>query len=165
MIESCLLELSNLIKTKENERFGAIIKLKPELALIRNWYGSSLLHRASEYSNLLCIDVLLKNGCSINHENRNGWKPIHLASAVGCVSTAIMLLLIDETLVNSVNTKNKCTPLHCAAERNQEEFVQYILTQPRIQVNLKDDNNEMADERTTNVRIQQMIREHRSKHT
>lgn len=113
----------------------------------------------------MCIDVLIKNGFPINQEDDDGYRPIHEAALFSSVNAARMLLSIDDTLVNSVNSQNKMTPLHWASYNNRTEFVKYLLTQPGIQVNLRDSQDMMADEyHYSNLTIQQMIRDHRSTH-
>lgn len=149
---------------KNNERFKNIVYSNLDLVKLEGEFGYSwklsLLHVACDENNIPCIDVLLDNGCPLNQKDEDGNAPKHHAVMCGHIESVERLLLQDQSLINCVNVKYGKTSLHCAAGRNQEEMVKFLLTQPYVDVNIKDIDNKMADDYTCNENIKRMLNEY-----
>lgn len=89
----------------------------------------------SSTGNSKFVDVLIRNGASINSVNRIQKKtPLHLAIEHSDLATVKVLVDNKFTNVNIRDSKGN-TPLHVAAELNKVSIIDLLLKHPAIKVN------------------------------
>lgn len=89
---------------------------------------------AAKKGHLLIASLLVEREASIDAENSDGDKPLHVASQYGHIKIVKLLL---NGKVNDKGKDNK-TPLHYAAENNHFEVVRYLVEEKDANINLKD---------------------------
>ncbi|MFP3015943.1 MAG: ankyrin repeat domain-containing protein, partial [Wolbachia sp.] len=97
----------------------------------------TILHIASQESNLEMVKCLVDEGSNVNAKNASGSKPIHIAAREGYKDT-LKFFLSKGLSVNELGTDNE-TLLHYAAIKGQLEVVKYLIAQG-ADVNAKDTN-------------------------
>ncbi|XP_076279318.1 uncharacterized protein LOC143208632 isoform X2 [Lasioglossum baleicum] len=97
----------------------------------------TILHIASQASNLEMVKCLVDEGSNINAKNASGSKPIHIAAREGYKDT-VKFFLSKGLSVNELGTANQ-TLLFYAAMKGQLEVVKYLIAQG-ADVNAKDSN-------------------------
>ncbi|NSX83811.1 hypothetical protein GOM44_06360, partial [Wolbachia endosymbiont of Atemnus politus] len=95
----------------------------------------TILHIASQESNLEMVKYLADKGSNINAKNASGSKPIHIAAREGYKDT-VEFFLSKGLSINEFGTANQ-TLLHYAAMKGRLEVVKYLITQG-ADVNAKD---------------------------
>ncbi|XP_044729331.1 uncharacterized protein LOC123292680 [Chrysoperla carnea] len=98
----------------------------------------TLLHIASQASNLEMVKFLVNKGSNINARTMSGLKPIHFSAREGNKDT-VEFFLSKGLSINELGSTNQ-TLLHYATKKTQFEVVKYLLTQ-EAEVNAKDDND------------------------
>ena len=86
------------------------------------------LHLACEGGNKDVVQVLLLNGADIGAVKEDEITPLHIASRLGCVDIAKMLVEAKKEIVEASDVSQQ-TPLHRAAEYNQCEMIDFLLDQ------------------------------------
>jgi ankyrin repeat protein len=87
----------------------------------------SFLCTKKDFSNLSLILMLVKNGADIEHEDNDGWRPLHKAvlhSNAGVVET---LIKCGASLTAPVEESNNITVLHLAAQNNADPSIVEVL--------------------------------------
>ncbi|XP_071636387.1 uncharacterized protein [Temnothorax longispinosus] len=97
----------------------------------------TILHIASEESNLEMIKYLVDKGSDVNATNIFGSKPIHIAAREGYKDT-VEFFLSKGLSINDPGIANQ-TLLHYAAIKGHLEVAKYLISQG-ADVNAKDDN-------------------------
>ncbi|XP_067618406.1 uncharacterized protein [Eurosta solidaginis] len=97
----------------------------------------TILHIASQESNLEMVKFLVDAGSNINAKNASGSKPIHIAAREGYKDT-VEFFLSKGLSINELGTANQ-TLLHYAAIEGRLEVVKYLIAQG-ADVNAKDTN-------------------------
>ncbi|MCJ7454088.1 MAG: ankyrin repeat domain-containing protein [Wolbachia endosymbiont of Homalodisca vitripennis] len=97
----------------------------------------TILHIASQESNLEMVKCLVDEGSNINAKNASGSKPIHIAAREGYKDT-VEFFLSKGLSINELGTANQ-TLLHYAAMKGRLEVVKYLIAQG-ADVNAKDTN-------------------------
>jgi len=110
--------------------------------------GNTLLTAAISRQLHHFVEVLVKAGASTDLYNPDLDKyPLHVAAEVGDVKTAKLLLTLkpnnNKANINAVNKAGR-TALHLAAEKTSIEFADFLLQQPRIDVNVADKKGGMT---------------------
>ncbi|XP_024880819.1 uncharacterized protein LOC112460398 isoform X1 [Temnothorax curvispinosus] len=98
----------------------------------------TILHIASEESNLEMIKYLVDKGSDVNAKNASGSKPIHIAAREGYKDT-VEFFLSKGLSINDRGEFNQ-TLLHFAAMKGHLEVAKYLISQG-ADVNAKDANN------------------------
>ncbi|XP_067623254.1 uncharacterized protein [Eurosta solidaginis] len=99
-----------------------------------NW---TILHIASQESNLKMVKFLVAKGSNINAKNAGGSKPIHIAAREGYKDT-VEFFLSKGLSINELGAANQ-TLLHYTAIEGRLEVVKYLIAQG-ADVNAKDTN-------------------------
>ena len=96
-----------------------------------NENGSIALHFAS--SDL--VEYLVhEQGCDVNHQNKKGNTPLHVACLMGDLGAVRALTSIKECDINSQNNKGN-TALHIAALKAHKAVVEVLIQQPSCDIN------------------------------
>ena len=109
------------------ERVKAFLAESPELANIRNDFGSAPLHDASNAGNTALVELLLAFKADPNAAGSLAVTPLHRAASRGRAEVAALLLANGA----NVDAKEQCegqTPLHWAIKGEHEALVQLLLT-------------------------------------
>lgn len=104
--------------------------------------GRTPLHRAVLSDSLEIIKYLFSQGADVALTDAVGRTPLHWA-AIQNLPRCGELLLSNGADVNAV-TKKGASPLHFAAEQGHEKFVRWLLSQPSLDLDLKDANGNSA---------------------
>jgi len=154
------------------ERFDRLLKADPQL--LNSFRGTeflskdaSLLMKAVEEEKPDMVSKLLKYPQDLNIVNKDGENVLHVATYQN------NKWLLDELkknidveefkkLLNSKNTINGGTPLHCAAFHNHHKSIQWLLMNG-ADVNAMDSDGDLADKQMFgNAGSKRLIREHRN---
>ncbi|MBY0404204.1 MAG: ankyrin repeat domain-containing protein [Cyanobacteria bacterium] len=103
----------------------------------QNSIGFAPIHTAVRYGNTELVDYLLKKGADINVRNNWGETPLHIASKGSDLVPKdkqnslkmVQKLLSNPKIESNAKTNQLETALHIAANYNQKELVEYLLTQ------------------------------------
>ncbi|XP_067628239.1 uncharacterized protein [Eurosta solidaginis] len=95
----------------------------------------TMLHIASQESNLEMVKFLVDEGSNINAKNASGSKPIHIAAREG-YKDIVEFFLIKGLSINELGASNQ-TLLHYAAMKGRLEVVKYLIAKG-ADVNAKD---------------------------
>ena len=104
--------------------------------------GGSAVMFASIKGDLKTIGLLLQHHVDVNAKGSNGWGALMIASAKGHVEV-VKLLLDYGVNVNTVDVYD-WTPLHRASFENHLQVVELLLTDPRLQLDARDDKGATA---------------------
>ncbi|MDX1916514.1 MAG: ankyrin repeat domain-containing protein [Rickettsiaceae bacterium] len=89
-------------------------------------YGDKPIHAACEYGHIEVVDLLIKNGVSVNQENSFKQSPLHIAVKNGNFEMVKSLLKNDKVDVHHLDFLKK-TPLHYATEDNSLEIAKILM--------------------------------------
>ncbi|KAI6650880.1 Transient receptor potential cation channel [Oopsacas minuta] len=88
--------------------------------------GNSILHSACLGGNEKCVTLCIEIGITLDSENTDGAKPIHLAAQQGKVSIAALLLETDPECISAID-RTQNTPLHYAARNCRYSMIEFLL--------------------------------------
>lgn len=116
---------------------GSIRAMRELLSLGADRYktdalGANALIQAIQYKQLLSVHFLLNNGLSLDSADINGCTGAHWAAYVGLNPVIYML---SPAQLNKRDMLGM-TPLHRAADGNQLDTVQLLLTLPEVEINI-----------------------------
>lgn len=98
---------------KEKDTLNDIVSMLMEKRLdinLKNNYGQTALHEASQRGNLAAVDILVKHRAEIN-----------------ATTKYVKLLLVPRTFIYMLNCRNGETPLHYAARGGHLEVIKLLL--------------------------------------
>lgn len=153
-----ILELEELLRSKEFEKFNAIIGLKPELCNI----PGILLHEAIKHGSSECIEFLIQNGSKVMEFDKQNITDIHIAARDNKTTAIEILLDYCPSLINVQTNSNGDTPLHFAAWKGNIEAVELLLKYPLIEVDVENVVGKTADNYGDNEDIKNTIATYRS---
>jgi ankyrin repeat protein len=112
--------------------------LSAPLRLVDIRSGSTLLHFGA-LSNLETVKLLISYGMHpfLNARNRSGFTPIFLAAGRGHLD--IVRFLVETGANINIHTKDGSSVLHAAVMSGNYDLVYYLLSLPKIEVNVDDD--------------------------
>lgn len=89
-------------------------------------YGRTALHYASDQGHVSIVQLLLTNGCNINHTcSSESLSPLHLACNKGHTEVVNLLIKAGARVDHTTNTK--VTPLHLASSYGHIKVMQLLL--------------------------------------
>ena len=101
--------------------------------------GNTILHSACLGGNENLVAKCIELGISLDSENNEGAKPIHLTAQQGTVAIAVLLLNTDKLSLSAID-KLQNTPLHYAARNSQHGMIQFLLERG-ASINIKNLNS------------------------
>lgn len=121
----------NFIKLRQG------ITKSPMMVHQKDVAGMTLLMRAAALGRFQCVNLLLDRGADVHVlDNTMGQTALHLACQGGDVET-VRLLLKAGAFINLQAEANGITPLINAIWYRNTECVEFLLAQPRINIELK----------------------------
>ena len=159
------LELRDILQKREFDRFTGIVQTLSNVQdLLRNEYNNnSLLHWAIYYgAPTKILDLLMSKGCCLSERNSDKCLPIHFAAVVNNTQALKWILSHDASFINDRDLTGRA-PIHVACQYNSIETVKCLLTFDGVDVNLKNDYGQIADEcySHTSKDIKQMVSNYR----
>ena len=92
-----------------------------------NSMGSSPLHYAAQYGNIVAIEELVARGFNANLTNHEGLTPMHSAVSMGQLKSVHTLLKVGGWKSMTVDTSTCGVPLHLAVIKDEREIVSLLL--------------------------------------
>ena len=107
---------------------GENVDLINILRVCKDMKGNTILHSACLGGNKNLVAKCIELGISLDNENNEGAKPIHLSAQQGTVAIAVLLLNTDTVSLSAID-KQQNTPLHYAARNSRHGMTQFLLEQ------------------------------------
>ena len=101
--------------------------------------GNTILHSACLGGNKNLVAKCIELGISLESENNDGAKPIHLSAQQGFVPSAVLLLETDKLGLGTIDKLHN-TPLHYAARNSRHGMIAFLLEKGAI-INTKNLNS------------------------
>lgn len=114
------------IQQNNAELFELILEENPELKNFQDKNGRSLVHYASQISNVYYIEALKRYDFDLYLPDNDGFTPLHYAAMQGTLSSLQFLTFGNPKSLN-VKSKEDTTPLIVAIQHGQKEVVEYLL--------------------------------------
>ncbi|OJU82142.1 MAG: hypothetical protein BGO10_04670 [Chlamydia sp. 32-24] len=114
------------IQQNNAELFELILEENPELKNFQDKNGRSLVHYASQISNVYYIEALKRYDFDLYLPDNDGFTPLHYAAMQGTLSSLQFLTFGNPKNLN-VKSKEDTTPLIVAIQHGQKEVVEYLL--------------------------------------
>ncbi|XP_052114938.1 protein ACCELERATED CELL DEATH 6 isoform X2 [Arachis duranensis] len=117
-------------------------ELEDELTRLTNEYGNTALHEAVYSKDPAVVTELLNaDGAVINHSNKSGRLPLHLAIEIGNVKICRLLLKTPFPVNDSFH---QCHPLHTVIIKRNLALIRIILANRPELISLRDEDGETA---------------------
>jgi ankyrin repeat protein len=123
---------------------------KPVSVVKKSIYTSRVtpLHCAAINPNPYYLQTLLNCKPEYTILDRNNWMPVHYAAV--CVGVEPLKLLLSRGVSTMTPEKEGNTPLHLASSRGRVENVEAIIEHELQNLNIKDEENEEEENKTSN---------------
>jgi len=102
-----------------------LVAAKPSLLEAKTNRDESVLHFASQFSDLDVVKYFVEKGVNPKDRDKKGRNALHWAAKWGKVENAKYLLEISRDLINEVDNEGNCA-LHIAAGRGRLEMVKFL---------------------------------------
>jgi len=150
------------ICTKENNVNAMSCLIKEGFDILENISGTTAFHRAAEFGSLEVLNVLLDHRREgLNLKNNHLLTPLHVSCLKNQIRIVEFLLQQPGIKVNAQDYWGR-TPLHYASRNNNLKMVSLLVDHKSIDVDVKNKNNNAAEEATTDLSIKRTIRRKRS---
>lgn len=156
LIDWFLLELEEIIKDGDVEKFHLILKKDPNIVKIRG--DNTLLIKAVHYNKPSIVKYLIDAGSDVNAVDGYKRNAYHCCAWNGHQDVLKVLINHDVRNINNVDDDHE-TPLHDASRNEHIECVKLLLFIPSINVNIRNDDGETAYDLAKNDSIKLFIME------
>lgn len=127
------------------ETLQSLLKTSEVMINAQNKHKQTLLHVATRQDRQAVVGLLLNlSPMYVSLADEDGNLPIHYAAAKASVTIMELLLLKDNVDQINANNKHKQTPLHLAAKELRHKTIEFLLHQPFIDVNVRDDDGNLT---------------------